>query len=77
MLDLQSRLVFDELPQQCTDKGVACAGGVYLLDGEGLDAAMKVLDSRKPMSSNLDRSIKLKFRYKFSRVNSNSILNLL
>ncbi|URD77410.1 Bacterial trigger factor protein (TF) [Musa troglodytarum] len=45
---LQSRLVFDDLPQQCADECVACSGRVDLFDGVGLDAAMEILDPRKP-----------------------------
>ncbi|URD84778.1 Bacterial trigger factor protein (TF) [Musa troglodytarum] len=48
---LQSRLVFDDLPQQCADECVACSGRVDLFDGVGLDAAMEILDPRKPAKS--------------------------
>ncbi|URD84791.1 Bacterial trigger factor protein (TF) [Musa troglodytarum] len=46
-----SRLVFDDLPQQCADECVACSGRVDLFDGVGLDAAMEILDPRKPAKS--------------------------
>ncbi|URD84792.1 Bacterial trigger factor protein (TF) [Musa troglodytarum] len=47
----KSRLVFDDLPQQCADECVACSGRVDLFDGVGLDAAMEILDPRKPAKS--------------------------